>query len=222
LVFYAPLAILETRALAWHGGGLFCVGIEKIEASAEQLSPPSSQAVLAEIAAAPDLASSHASSAVPPLRHARSLQGLVAPLRGPFMVLFELAVEHRFRTDACHRKIPWRLSRTQKARQRKRLRAVDAVVATVDGALARAGLSLKALERWKEEMPREEEMRPKDKYTMFDRKEKGYRKGIHSRSCPGIWKKGSRQELICIRLRTTKVDASQPATEPSWVLMSCS
>lgn len=38
------------------------------------------------------------------------------------------------------------------------------------------------LERWKEEMPTEAEMRPKDKYTMFDRKEKRYRKGIHSRS----------------------------------------
>lgn len=31
-------------------------------------------------------------------------------------------------------------------------------------------------------MPTEAEMLPKDKYTMFDRKEKRYRKGIHSRS----------------------------------------
>lgn len=29
-------------------------------------------------------------------------------------------------------------------------------------------------------MPVEREMRPKDKYTIFDRKVKGYRKGIHS------------------------------------------
>lgn len=29
-------------------------------------------------------------------------------------------------------------------------------------------------------MPREEEMLPRDKYTIFDRKEKKYRKGIHS------------------------------------------
>lgn len=43
---------------------------------------------------------------------------------------------------------------------------------------------MKILERWKEEMPTEGEMRPKDKYTMFDRKEKGYRKGIHSQSLP--------------------------------------
>ncbi|KAL9600022.1 MAG: hypothetical protein Q9179_003369 [Wetmoreana sp. 5 TL-2023] len=79
-------------------------------------------------------------------------------------------------------KIPWRLSAPQKARQRKRLRAVDSVVACVDTALKKQGSSMKDLERWKAEMPREEEMRPKDKYTIFDRKEKRYRKGIHSES----------------------------------------
>ncbi|KAK6599229.1 54S ribosomal protein L31, mitochondrial [Botrytis cinerea] len=75
--------------------------------------------------------------------------------------------------------IPWRLSKFQKARQRKRLRAVDSVVATVDRALAAKGITTKAVERWKEEMPTEQEMLPKDKYTIFDRKEKKYRKGIH-------------------------------------------
>ncbi|KAL9614328.1 MAG: hypothetical protein Q9167_001211 [Letrouitia subvulpina] len=77
-------------------------------------------------------------------------------------------------------KIPWRLSKTQKARHRQRLRAVDNVVATLDNALKKQGSSLKELERWKTEMPTEDEMRPKDKYTIFDRKEKKYRKGIHS------------------------------------------
>ena len=72
------------------------------------------------------------------------------------------------------------MSRPQKARLRKRLRAVDTVVDVVDGALAKQGFSAKALERWKEEMPREEQMLPRDKYTMFDRKEKRYRKGVHS------------------------------------------
>ncbi|PQE34122.1 ribosomal subunit l31 protein [Rutstroemia sp. NJR-2017a WRK4] len=76
-------------------------------------------------------------------------------------------------------KIPWRLSKFQKARQRKRLRAVDSVVATLDKALAKIGTTTKNLERWKEEMPTEQEMLPKDKYTIFDRKEKKYRKGIH-------------------------------------------
>jgi hypothetical protein len=60
------------------------------------------------------------------------------------------------------------------------MRRVDSLVATLDKALARAGTSTKAVERWKVDMPTEEEMRPKDKYTMFDRKVQGYRKGVHS------------------------------------------
>ncbi|KAL5333239.1 mitochondrial ribosomal protein L31-domain-containing protein [Aspergillus crustosus] len=76
-------------------------------------------------------------------------------------------------------KIPWRISQPQKARQRKRLRAVDRVIDTVAAALARQGQTTKAVERWNREMPREEEMLPKDKYTIFDKKEKTYRKGIH-------------------------------------------
>lgn len=68
----------------------------------------------------------------------------------------------------------------QKRRQRKRLRLVDNVVATLNKALGRQGLSTKNLDRWNDEMPKEEEMLAKDKYTIFDRKEKKYRKGIHS------------------------------------------
>lgn len=77
-------------------------------------------------------------------------------------------------------KVPWRLSKFQKRRHRLRMRAVDDVVATLDTALAKQGQTLAAIERWKEEMPREEEMLPKDKYTIFDRKAKKFRKGIHS------------------------------------------
>jgi hypothetical protein len=84
------------------------------------------------------------------------------------------------------RKIPWRLSKFQKARQRKRLRAVDTVVATLDKALAKKSITTKAVERWKDEMPVEQEMLPKDKYTIFDRKEKKYRKGIHSESTTSL------------------------------------
>ncbi|CAI0649669.1 54S ribosomal protein L31 [Colletotrichum fructicola] len=76
-------------------------------------------------------------------------------------------------------KIPWRLSKFQKRRHRLRLRAVDDVVSTVDAALAKQGETVAAVERWKAEMPTEAEMLPRDKYTMFDRKEKRYRKGIH-------------------------------------------
>lgn len=61
-----------------------------------------------------------------------------------------------------------------------RLRAVDCVVATVDAALQKNGEVVSSVNRWKEEMPTEAEMVPRDKYTMFDRKVKGYRKGIHS------------------------------------------
>jgi hypothetical protein len=54
------------------------------------------------------------------------------------------------------------------------------VVAVVDRALSKQGIMTKAVERWKEEMPVEQEMVPKDKYTIFDRKEKKYRKSIRS------------------------------------------
>lgn len=77
-------------------------------------------------------------------------------------------------------KTPWRLSKFQKRRQRMRLRAVDGVVATLDAALAKRGETMESLERWKREMPTEAEMLPRDKYSIFDRKVKGYRKSIHS------------------------------------------
>ncbi|KAL7272421.1 hypothetical protein RUND412_004775 [Rhizina undulata] len=76
-------------------------------------------------------------------------------------------------------KIPWRLSSMQKYRHRKRLQRVDRIVSIVDNALAKQGMSIAEVERWKREMPTEAEMEPKDKYTIFDRKEKSYRKGIH-------------------------------------------
>ena len=39
------------------------------------------------------------------------------------------------------------------------------------------------------EMPTEGEMKPRDKYSVFDRKVRGYRKGVHSEfySCPFIF-----------------------------------
>lgn len=40
---------------------------------------------------------------------------------------------------------------------------------------------MKELERWKEEMPKEEEMGARDKYWFFDRKVRSYRKGVHSK-----------------------------------------
>lgn len=81
------------------------------------------------------------------------------------------------------------MSPTQKLRQRKRLRAVDSVVETLTNALAKKGETLKSLERWKDEMPTEAQMMPRDKYTMFDRKAKKYRKGIHSTLLWNNWGK---------------------------------
>lgn len=123
---------------------------------------------------------------------------------------------------APYRKIPWRLSSRQKFRQRKRLRAVDNVVDTVAAALERNGMNqVKAVQRWYAEMPREEEMRPKDKYTIYDRKEKNYRKGIHSEcsiaeQCRVDIVKGLEQKVDSLKKnRITQVDKSQSTSEPS-------
>jgi hypothetical protein len=56
--------------------------------------------------------------------------------------------------------------------------------ATLTADQARKMGTIKLIERWKAEMPTEAEMLPRDKYTMFDRKEKKYRKGIHSEYPP--------------------------------------
>lgn len=54
-------------------------------------------------------------------------------------------------------------------------------------------------------MPTEAEMLPKDKYTIFDRKAKKYRKGIHSTFCwcfsgVGAWE-GVSEPAGCLEYR---------------------
>lgn len=93
------------------------------------------------------------------------------------------------------------------------------MVATLDTALAKRGQTLEAIERWKAEMPTEEEMLPKDKYTMFDRKEKKYRKGIHSmgflRFCFSGWVKVLTLMIFLIELpKWTRV--SQRVNPPGY------
>lgn len=116
-------------------------------------------------------------------------------------------------------KTPWRLSKFQKRRQRMRLRAVDSVVATLDAALAKKGETLESVERWKREMPTEAEMVPRDKYSIFDRKVKGYRKGIHSEffsrvATPEVdWFERSADGL-----RTAEVDEGLAAGQPARLL----
>ena len=46
-------------------------------------------------------------------------------------------------------------------------------------AVSKALGTTKLIERWKIEMPTEAEMLARDKYTLFDKKAKGYRKGVH-------------------------------------------
>ncbi|OBZ75144.1 54S ribosomal protein L31, mitochondrial [Grifola frondosa] len=71
-------------------------------------------------------------------------------------------------------KTPWKLSRTRKANVRSRLKKVDAVIEAVRA----SGMQCKSLVQALE-LPKEHEMPPKDKYTVFSRREQGYRKGIH-------------------------------------------
>ena len=121
--------------------------------------------------------------------HVRRIQTYKLSIWRSLMVRYYLARNAQVictRDWQLSRKIPWRLSKHQKARQRQRLRAVDAVVATVDKALTKQGVTTKSVERWKAEMPTEQEMLPKDKYSLFDRKEKKYRKGIHSEFFNGL------------------------------------
>lgn len=72
-------------------------------------------------------------------------------------------------------------------------------------------------------MPREQEMVPKDKYTIFDKKERKYRKGIHSkwRGSFGLFDWGGEGDrcfgrrlrlspVVCaLRLRTLLMDDLQ-------------
>ncbi|KAL3229013.1 54S ribosomal protein L31, mitochondrial [Nakaseomyces bracarensis] len=97
-------------------------------------------------------------------------------------------------------KVPWRMSSPQKFRQRQRLKAVDDVVENLTLGLhvqrcQQKGLNYEAaLEVKKKYKPRSEVMRllnrskyfpkefqmsSKDKYTIFDKKSQGYRKGVH-------------------------------------------
>lgn len=94
----------------------------------------------------------------------------------------------------------------QKRRQRKRLRFVDSVVATVTRALSSKDRPLsKSIDRWHGEMPREDEMLARDKYTIFDRKERKYRKGIHSTSLCSFTSRHPQADLILELPKWTRV-----------------
>ncbi|KAI0003270.1 60s ribosomal protein l31 [Russula compacta] len=71
-------------------------------------------------------------------------------------------------------KVPWRLSATRKANVRDRLKKVDAVIDAVRDSGVQCVALTNALA-----LPKEHEMDPKDKYTVFSPHHRGYRKGIH-------------------------------------------
>lgn len=64
-------------------------------------------------------------------------------------------------------------------------------------------------------MPTEQEMLPKDKYTIFDRKEKKYRKAIHSKH---YRTKMEAESAILTLCRAPKVDPTFPAPQPTRIL----
>lgn len=80
-------------------------------------------------------------------------------------------------------KIPWRMSRPQKQRLRHRLQNVDNVISTVSQGLQQERITV--MPRILQELndptrfPTESQMLPRDKYTTFDRKVRGYRKSVH-------------------------------------------
>ena len=96
------------------------------------------------------------------------------------------------RAQVPNRKTPWKLSSTRKANVRARLKKVDAVIEAVRAsgvqcaalvrfnALPSASYSVDCFDQTKAlELPKEHEMLPKDKYTVFSPHTPGYRKGIH-------------------------------------------
>lgn len=71
------------------------------------------------------------------------------------------------------------MSKFQKARHRERMRTVDSVLATLKAGLAAVQQKCVTVEKAIERTPREDEMLPKNKYWVFNRKAKGYRKSVH-------------------------------------------
>ena len=73
------------------------------------------------------------------------------------------------------------MSPPRKRRQRKRLRDVDAVMATLVEGMRLTGKTCRALDRATSTWRNEAEMSARDKYWVFSKKdrENGYRKGAH-------------------------------------------
>lgn len=75
-----------------------------------------------------------------------------------------------------------RLSPPQKNRLRKRMQLVDRNIEILYKSLKPEGELLtgyKKIDKLMFEFPKEHQMLPRDKYTTFDKKAKGYRKSVH-------------------------------------------
>ena len=88
------------------------------------------------------------------------------------------------------------------------------------GEEARLNGTIKLIERWKTDMPTEAQMLPRDKYTMFDRKAKHYRKGVHSEFfLPRFDHATSLRNLTLFFFdRAAQVDEGVAETEPAGLL----
>ncbi|QPG73762.1 hypothetical protein FOA43_001076 [Brettanomyces nanus] len=76
-------------------------------------------------------------------------------------------------------KRPWRLSSTQKYRQRKRMQQVDANIENLFQGLKANSMKTRKVNQLKYDFPKEKDMEAKDKYTVFNKHSRGYRKAAH-------------------------------------------
>ncbi|GMM31188.1 mitochondrial 54S ribosomal protein YmL31 [Martiniozyma asiatica (nom. inval.)] len=76
-------------------------------------------------------------------------------------------------------KKPWRLSPNQKYRHRKRMQQVDSNISALYEGLKSQQLKTHKTDQLMFEFPKESEMKAKDKYFVFNKHSKGYRKGAH-------------------------------------------
>lgn len=71
------------------------------------------------------------------------------------------------------------MSRHQKARHRLRMKLVDRNISRIGDALRALKMTCNQLEKLDAEFPKEQDMPSKDKYWIFNKASKGYRKGAH-------------------------------------------
>ncbi|VVT54107.1 mitochondrial 54S ribosomal protein mL60 [Magnusiomyces paraingens] len=79
-------------------------------------------------------------------------------------------------------KNPHTMSKFQKSRHRLRMRTVDAVLENLQKGLDAVNQRCLTLQKMISNTPKESDMLPRDKYWIFNKKSKGYRKSAHRQS----------------------------------------